>query len=195
VPYSRILHQTAPNPTADDTRLAEERAAFRGLHADRLYGFALILELGDSAGAAALASDAIDAGSERLAELRHPERAAAWLRERVLAAHRSERRSSATAAARAAELEAIGIDERVRLALAALTPRERAALVADQVERLAPFDTATIVRRRGGRLVRLLTRARLRYAAAFRAAPTTSTGAGDGPLARRVRAIAARALP
>jgi DNA-directed RNA polymerase specialized sigma24 family protein len=197
VPYSRsILHQTAPNPTARDTRLAEERAAFRELHAGRLYGFALVLELGDAARAAVLASDAIDAGSRRLGELRHPERAAAWLRERVFAAHRSDRRASATAAARRAEeLEALGVGERARVALAALTPRERAALVADQVERLAPPDTATIVRLRGRRLNRLLTRARLRYAAAFAAAPAAATGVGDGPLARRVRALAARALP
>jgi DNA-directed RNA polymerase specialized sigma24 family protein len=166
------------------------------LHGERLYGFALILELGDAERAAVLASDAIDAGLTRLAQLRHPERAAAWLRGRVLAAHGRGRRSSATdAARRSAELEAIGIGERVRKALAALTPTERAALVADQVERLSPLDTATIVRIRGRRLNRLLTRARLGYVAAFGSAPHASSGTGDGPLARRVRAIAARALP
>jgi DNA-directed RNA polymerase specialized sigma24 family protein len=114
----------------------------------------------------------------------------------VLAAHRTGGRASGNAAAgHAAALEAIGVDERVRRALAVLTPKERAALVADQVERLAPHDTATIVRLRGRRLDRLLTRARLRFAAVFGDVPRASPDAGDGPLARRVRAIAARALP
>jgi DNA-directed RNA polymerase specialized sigma24 family protein len=212
VPYSRrILHQTAPDRTAspsptpnttstrnatDGARLPEERAAFRELHAARLYGFALIVALGDRAWAAVLATDAIDAGMARVAELRHPERAAAWLRERVLAAHRPDHHtSSAVVAQHAAALEEIGIDERVGRALAALSPKERAALVADEVERFDPLDTATIVRHRGRRLVRLLVRARRRYAAAFGDGPTASAGFGDGPLARRVRAIAARALP
>lgn len=196
VPYSRsILHQTTPNSTGGGAWLAEERAAFRELHAARLYGFALILALGDRARAGARASEAIDAGAMCIAALRHPERAAAWLRERVLAAHRTDHRASGGIAAEyAATLEEMGIDERVRSALATLTPRERAALVADRVERLDALDIATIVRLRGRRLARLLARARLRYASAFVAAPSAAPGEGDGPLAHRIRDVAARAL-
>jgi DNA-directed RNA polymerase specialized sigma24 family protein len=212
VPYSRsILHQTAPDhtalprpaapspapsPTIEAERLAEERTAFGELHAARLYGFALVLELGDRVAAAALASDAIDAGVARLHQLRHPERASAWLRERVLSGHRPGKRpSAAVAEARAAALEEIGITEPVRRALATLAPRERAALVADHVEGFDLLDTATIVRQRGRRLGLLLARARRRYAAAFSAGPIASAGdLGDGPLARRVGDAAARAL-
>src|SRR5262245_49203152 len=60
------------------------RDAFRELHGRRLHGFALLLTLGDRAEAARLASDALDAGVARVDELRHPERAAAWLRRRVV---------------------------------------------------------------------------------------------------------------
>jgi DNA-directed RNA polymerase specialized sigma24 family protein len=213
VPYSRgILHQTAPHHTQspriaprapssrsdpDATRLAEERAAFRELHAARLHGFALILALGDRTRAARLAFDAIEAGAELHAELRHPERAAAWLRARVLAAYRPDRPSSPSVqAGRLAALEQIGIDDqRVAIALAALAPKDRAALVADQVERFDALDTATIVGRSGRRLARLIVHARLRYANAFAAQEPGSVGFGDGPLAERVRAIAARAMP
>ncbi|MEA2650619.1 MAG: hypothetical protein QOI85_340, partial [Chloroflexota bacterium] len=59
------------------------RAAFRDLHGTRLHGFALLVTLGDHARAARLAGEAIAAGTARTSELRHPERAAAWLRRRV----------------------------------------------------------------------------------------------------------------
>ena len=61
------------------------RAAFRDLHGARLYGFALLVTLGDRGRAARLSATALAAGASRLADLRHPERAAAWLRARVLA--------------------------------------------------------------------------------------------------------------
>jgi DNA-directed RNA polymerase specialized sigma24 family protein len=174
-----------------------ERAAFRELHAARLHGFALLLTLGDGHRAAWLASAALDSGTSRTPELRHPERAAAWLRARVLDAHHPARgRSSATIAPeRLIALDAIGVDERVATALAALDVRERATLIADQVERFNLHDTGTIVGRNGRRLAALMTGARRRYADSFVAQEGGRPGSFDGPLGRRIRAIAARALP
>ena len=60
------------------------RDAFRELHGSRLHGFAQLLVLGDRHAAAKLASDALADGAARVDELRHPERAAAWLRRRVV---------------------------------------------------------------------------------------------------------------
>jgi hypothetical protein len=60
------------------------RAAFRDLHGSRLYGFALIVAMGERQWAAQAATQALAEGELRLPELRHPERAAAWLRRRVV---------------------------------------------------------------------------------------------------------------
>ena len=69
------------------------RAAFRDLHGTRLHGFALLVTLGDRAHAARLTrGDALAAGMAQAAALRHPERAAAWLRPASPASRRTERR-------------------------------------------------------------------------------------------------------
>src|SRR6187431_2709085 len=73
------------------------RAAFRELHGRRLHGFALLLTLGDRPGAARLASEALAAGAMRVDELRHPERAAAWLRHRLVDRARVGRAAQADA--------------------------------------------------------------------------------------------------
>src|ERR687895_367576 len=74
-------HPMAPPPErSPDPPVEVVRAAFRELHGRRLHGFALLLTLGDRERAASLASDALAAGQLRVDELRHPERAAAWLR-------------------------------------------------------------------------------------------------------------------
>ena len=88
------------------------RAAFRDLHGTRLHGFALLITLGDRARAARLAGEAIAAGTARMTELRHPERAAAWLRRRVTRnAGRSGRPSRRRAAGEGRQaLEALGAD-------------------------------------------------------------------------------------
>jgi len=175
------------------------RAAFRDLHGTRLHGFALLVTLGDRARAARLAGEALAAGAARAAraaELRHPERAAAWLRRRVT--RNAERRGRPTRAVRPAgdgrpALEALGVDAAAFAGLSRLTTRERAALVADSVERLDRGDVATIVGVAGSRLDRLIRHVRARYAATV-AEALDDASAADGPTIERIHAIAARAL-
>lgn len=171
------------------------RAAFRDLHGARLHGFALLITLGDRARAARLAGEALAAGMTRTADLRHPERAAAWLRRRVM--RRAQRGPGSgpgrSAVEQRAALEDLGVDEAVHAGLSRLTVRERAALVADSVERLDRGDVATIVGVDGPRLDALIRRVRARYMASVAAAIDDETGP-EGPTAARIRAIAARAL-
>jgi DNA-directed RNA polymerase specialized sigma24 family protein len=77
--------------------------------------------------------------------------------------------------------------------LAALDRIERAALIASAIERIDPRDVAIIVGRSARSLERLLSRARVRYAAAFLNADTEHEPI-DGPLGRRLREIAHRAM-
>ncbi|MGH2401998.1 MAG: hypothetical protein ACRDE6_04745 [Candidatus Limnocylindria bacterium] len=172
---------------------AQVRAAFRDLHGARLHGFALLVTLGDRARAARLAAGALTAGGTRLADLRHPERAAAWLRARVLAGAartgRSQRRRPGVEAM--AVLETVGVDAAMLSGLIALTVRERGALVADWIEGLDRRDVATIVAMDGRRLDRLIMQARARYMAVVADAPGALA---DGPTADRIRRAAARVL-
>lgn len=170
------------------------RAAFRDLHAARLHGFALLVTLGDRARAARLADQALVAGASRAAELRHPERAAAWLRMRVLHDAGRLRRpgNERGAAERRLALEALGVGQAAFAGLTSLSVRERAILVADSVERLDARDVATIAGVDGKRLQRLVRRARLAYAAA--AVDAQHDPLEDGPTVERVRLVAARAL-
>jgi DNA-directed RNA polymerase specialized sigma24 family protein len=172
------------------------RAAFRDLHGTRLHGFALLVTLGDRARAARLAGEALAEGQARAAELRHPERAAAWLRRRVArgAARRGRplRRHDAAPERRLA-LEVLGVDGAGFAGLAALTIRERAAIVADSVERFDRGDVATIVGVDGARLDRLIRRTRGRYGAIV-AEALDDASATAGPTAARIRAVATRAL-
>jgi hypothetical protein len=71
--------------------------------------------------------------------------------------------------------------------------RERAALVATTVERLDRRDVATIVGMHGGRLERLIARARRRATGTGASIPDNELGR-DGPIANRIRAIATRAV-
>jgi len=171
------------------------RAAFRELHGTRLHGFALLVTMGDRARAARLAGEAIAAGAARTSELRHPERAAAWLRRRVTRnAARAGRRARAISAAEGRRaLEELGVDVAAFAGLAALTSRERAALVADTIERLERGDVATIVGIDGARLDRLIRHVRGRYAATV-ADALDEASAANGPLVERIQAIAMRAL-
>ena len=180
--------------TSAETQPELVRAAFRELHGTRLHGFALLLTMGDRAQAARLAGEALAAGSARTTELRHPERAAAWLRRRVTRtarAGRGARDRSDRESGRA--LEELGVDVAAFAGLASLTTRERAALIADSIERLDRGDVATIVGAGGARLDRLIRRVRGRYTAtvadALDGAPET-----NGPLVERIKAIAMRAL-
>lgn len=168
------------------------RAAFRDLHAARLHGFAMLVSLGDRQLAAKATRAALAAGSSRIDELRHPERAAAWLRARAVRSlrpgvwHRQPARDQ-----RLAALTPMGVDARVFAALATLSVRERAGVVAAVVEGLRPDDVATVLGRRSpSRARRDTERAVARYLATI--APARNQVAG--PLAQRVLDVAARAF-
>lgn len=177
------IHDAAP----DDLR-----AAFRELHGRRLHGFALLLVLGEAPLAARLAGDALAAGTKKLEELRHPERAAAWLRARVVRQAGSLRVSVATGDRRLATLRQIGAEPAVVAGLVALTVRERAAFIAASIERLDRRDVAAVVDVHGPALDHLLARARHRYAAAHAAAAPSDDV--PGPLVAALEATVARAL-
>ena len=171
-----------------------QRAAFRELHGPRLHGFALLITLGDRALASRIAGEALRAGGDRVSELSHPERAAAWLRQRALrSARRETRRAASGGAHRRAALEELGVDAAAFAALAGLDVVERAALVASTIERLGAGDVATIVGQDGERLDRLVRRSR----SAAIASGTRAIGQDvldGGPIADRVHAIASRAM-
>lgn len=180
----------------DRTTPAEEGkaalASFRELHGRRLHGFALLVTLGNRPLAARLSAEALAAAAERSRDLRHPERAAAWLRARVLSRLPRRAREPSPADERVA-LEPLDVDRAVIDGLAALSVRERAALVAADVERLDHRDVAVLVGRSGRGLERVLTGARMRYMRAHAAAPLADASP-DGELVLRVRDIAQRAL-
>ena len=180
------------DPSSHDAPQDAVRAAFRDLHARRLHGFALLLTVGDRPAAARLASDALLAAGERIGELRHPERAAAWLRARVLRTARAVGRTAPRRSDRLDALDRLGVGPATFAGLEALSQRERAALIATSIERLDRRDAATIVDSDGQGFDRLVVRARRRYAAAYGAAAPEA--AVHGPLAERVRAMAERAL-
>jgi hypothetical protein len=191
-------HSTAPHHTRKSPMLGTEsppsleplpheawvRAAFQELHGRSLHGFTLLLTLGDLVGSARLAGMALGAGIHRVDELRHPERAAAWLRAHVVS--RAERRRPASRRAPTV-IEGLGVDAAVMEGLAALRVVERAALIASDIEHLDQRDVATIVRRSGSGLRHLETTARQRYLAAYlRLTPEATIG---GPLTDRLQEI------
>lgn len=170
------------------------RDAFRDLHGTRLHAFALLVTLGDGARAARLAAQALESGAAAAADLRHPERAAAWLRARVVREDRRRRRSPVrTASARLAALSGLDVDQQTFAALSSLRHLERAALVAAVIERLDIRDVATIVGRGGGRLDALLRDARRRYLAGY-AGDSTELGPASGPITKTIRDVATRAM-
>jgi DNA-directed RNA polymerase specialized sigma24 family protein len=175
------------------------QAAFRDLHGARLHGFALLVALGDRSVAANAAAEALAEGAQRLAELRHPERAAAWLRGRVTRslAH-AGRRSVDTDDERRLALGAIGVTDAAFDGLATLSVRERAAFVAAMIEHMDPIDVETIIGADAGAVHRVVDRARRSYlATAVRGLATEQSrlpaaGATSGLLATRIDAVASR---
>lgn len=123
------------------------RAAFRDAHGARLNGFALLMTMGDHALAAALAADALAAGTRHAAALRHPERAAAWLRRRVLRTmpRRSQPRPGSSDQERRATLAALGVDRATYDVLARFSIQQRAVLIAGEVEGLSPLDLEVVL--------------------------------------------------
>lgn len=166
------------------------RAAFRELHARRLHGFTLLLVLGNRAQAAHLATGALTAASERVEALRHPERAAAWLRQHVVKHARGSRRGDHPVDPHL--LHDLGADAGVVAGLALLELRDRAALIANAIERLDRRDVAVIVGRDGTALDRILRRARERYVDGYIAVGPAP--AADGPLTARIHSLAQRSM-
>lgn len=150
------------------------------------------MTVGDRRLAATLAERALRAADDHTAELRHPERAAAWLRERV-ASEAPRRVDRIDVDERLAALGPLGVTSDVLAGLAALDRRQRAALLASWVERLDRRDVAVIVHRDGRRLEALLHAARERYLAGSSAAAAPGI-VPDGPLIDLVRSTAARTL-
>jgi DNA-directed RNA polymerase specialized sigma24 family protein len=187
-----MLAADTPDPSAPVPSAELVDAAFRELHGSTLHGFALLVTLGDRRRAAILTADALRAAVEHLPNLRHPERAAAWLRRRVTrSARRDERRLAADD--RLAALSDLAVTPAALAGLAALSPLERAGLVAIAIERLDRRDVATIVGRDGDRLDLLLRSARRRYLDGAAASPD-GLGGPPGPVGRRIVDIAARTL-
>jgi hypothetical protein len=175
-------------------------AAFRDLHGPRLHGFAILVTLGDQPLAERAAGFALAAGARQAAALRHPERAAAWLRARTLRwlhQPRSPGRSTPVEARRTA-LAPLGVDESVYRGLAELRINARAALVASAIERFDPIDVETILAAAPAATRHAVAQARSRY---MRFAATGS-GEESGPapdepigeLAARVQEVSARAF-
>jgi DNA-directed RNA polymerase specialized sigma24 family protein len=169
------------------------RAAFRDVHGPSLHGFALLLTLGDRAEAARLASQVMAEGTRRAATLRHPERAAAWLRHRVVRSFRDRRRPGVTREEKLVALGAIGVDEAAFEALSALSPADRAALIAGEIERLAPLDLELVLEASPATVRRRVSRARLHFLELWMMfAPPVAEP--TGPLALQISGIAGRTL-
>jgi DNA-directed RNA polymerase specialized sigma24 family protein len=157
----------------------------------------LLLAVGDRSRAAETAATVLAGGVARAAQLRHPERAAAWLRARVL---RTLRRTSDsgrhTRAERRAILLELGMPEAMMAALEGLTLDDRAALVAASVERLAITDVATVLGRDAAATRRMVQAARRRYLAAttIEHGDLSAQAVPGGEIAARVEQAAARAI-
>jgi hypothetical protein len=208
-PHLSQSHHSAPirtggrdTPTSQPSAELREpnlrRAAFRDLHGARLHGFALLVSLGDRPRAARAAGEALEEGAWRSAELRHPERAAAWLRARVL---RQLRRGSPPHAGpgdreRRAVLRGLGAADPVYEGLAALAIMPRAALLSSTVERFDPIDVETILGLASGSSLRMVARARQRYVTAVsaRVHPHELGEVPGGELGDRIREVAGRAM-
>lgn len=204
-PKQRRPHQTAPEgnsttttPTSGEPRDTDLlRQAFRDVHGASLHGFAVLISLGDRSRASSAAGDALAEGAGRAAELRHPERAAAWLRARVLLALRrtSERRPQPQTERRAVLLQ-LGMTETSAAALERLSLDERAALVAGSVERFSNTDVATILGHEVLASQRILRSARQHYlrAASRLMHDLTAEAMPGGEIAQRVLQAADRAI-
>jgi hypothetical protein len=186
---------------ADESALLSNRPppaldvdAFRELHGRLLYGFALLISLGDRDAAARWSAAALGAFVPANGELRHPERAAAWLRARVVSdASRGLNSRGSTPSDRADALRPLNVDDAMIHALSALELRQRAALVAHDVERLQMRDVSTIVGARDRALARMLTRARARFIDAYLVEPGADARA-DGRITAHIRDTARRVL-
>ncbi len=170
-------------------------AAFRDVHGARLHGFAQLVTLGDRRAAAEAASAALLAGLRHAHELRHPERAAAWLRAHVVRSLAHRRLAAPRdAAARERVLAALGARPLTCRALATLSLLERAAIVAEDVERLDPIDVETVIGKPPETSRRILRTARERYMRAFLELMDDALIPSGGELALRIERVTRRVL-
>lgn len=139
--------------------------------------------------------------THRLSELRHPERAAAWLRRRAARDVRAQRRSRETELLRRETLRALGVTDAAFDGLAGLDGAGRVAFVAAAIERLEPIDVEVVVGRGPAGTRRLVEQARRRYLAGATAALARelrlqpgSADAPPGELASRIESLADEAL-
>lgn len=169
------------------------RAAFRDLHGAHLHGFALLVTLGDRPLAARLAAEALAEGVRRAGELRHPERAAAWLRARVTRRASSRRGRGPRREERRAALTALGVDQATFDVLAGMTPVERATLVAAVIEGLDERDLEVVLGMNPAGVHRRAVAIRRRFLER-RARLVATEELAEPLLAHRMRDIADRAL-
>ena len=160
----------------------------------------MLVTLGDRQSAELVAGFALAAGADQAAALRHPERAAAWLRARMLRTlhqRRSIGRMTPTDA-RLATLATLGVDEAAFRGLAALSLDQRAALVASAIEGFDPIDIETILGASPAAARHAVAEARKRYVRDASNTSSAERGEPDdspsGELASRVREVAARAF-
>jgi DNA-directed RNA polymerase specialized sigma24 family protein len=193
------LPTSIPDPAPAQVNDAAPKDAFRDLHGSGLHGFAMLVMLGEP-DAERVAGEALGAGAMEAASLRHPERAAAWLRARALRGMRQGfvRRSTPTEVRRLTLAE-LGVDASVYEALAALSIESRAALVASTIERFEPIDIETILGVGPAAALRTVADARDRYLNRMAKQPAdqalTLPNHPDGELTTRVRGVAARTMP
>jgi DNA-directed RNA polymerase specialized sigma24 family protein len=165
---------------------------FVALHADRLLGFAMIVTLGDATLAGRLSAEALGRGIERIYQLRHPVRAATWLRAAVTRAAEGPAwgHQRPTEIERRDALRPLGVDPATFDALTSLEVRDRAAVVATAIEGFAAADVHEIV----GSDARVRNARRDFLTAYVAAAETRHTNPSSGDLAARVDAAAAPIL-
>lgn len=159
----------------------------------------MLVTLGDSELAERVAGFALAAGAAQAAALRHPERAAAWLRARMLRTLKEQGRFRRSAAAddRRATLAPLGVGGAVYRGLASLDLNARAALVASSIERFDPIDVETILNEAPAATRRVVAEARkryLRFAGDSANRDETPPEEPMGELASRVQGVATRAF-
>jgi hypothetical protein len=159
----------------------------------------MLVTLGDARLAERVAGFALAAGASQAPALRHPERAAAWLRARTLRTlgEQGRFRRSPAAEERQAALAPLGVDPAVYRGLASLGLRARAALVASDIERFDPIDVETILNAAPAATRRIVAEARKRYLSFAAGSADEVQAAPDEPmgeLAGRVHSVATRAF-
>lgn len=159
----------------------------------------MLVALGDSQLAERSAGFALAAGAAQAAALRHPERAAAWLRARTLRTLKEQGRFRRAAASheRRASLTPLGVGEAVYRGLASLDLNARAAFVASGIERFDSIDVETILDQAPAATRRIVAEARKRYLRFAGGSADEEQAPAEEPmgeLASRVRTVAARAF-